>query len=283
MSWTVYNPQGQRKYLTKSEMRCFLRAAHGREADVRSFCWILAETGCRISEALALDARNIDFEAGQIIFECLKKRGRRVFRAVPVPEKLLNMLKKWIDKGVLPTGRLWPWSRMTGYRRVREVMQEGGVRGPYATPKGLRHGFGVRAIQASVPLHLVQRWLGHADIKTTAIYTSVMGPEERAIASRMWSTGREAGEPDRAPGAPRRVAGGASKKGLNHLPPMDSPPPEHQEKYCKILSTNNKNSDNCKLIHFWLKCNSTNCYLTWAYPIKRSDMTIGVRHIKLYF
>jgi integrase len=77
---------------------------------------------------------------------------------------------------------------MTGYRRIREVMLEAGIRGSYATPKGLRHGFGVRAIQAQVPLNLVQRWLGHADIKTTAIYTNAMGPEEREIASRMWGS-----------------------------------------------------------------------------------------------
>lgn len=75
---------------------------------------------------------------------------------------------------------------MTGYRRICEVMSDAMVQGSYASPKGLRHGFGVRAIQASVPLTLVQRWLGHADIKTTAIYTSAVGPEEREIASRMW-------------------------------------------------------------------------------------------------
>lgn len=53
-------------------------------------------------------------------------------------------------------------------------------------PKGFRHGFGVHAIRCGVPPDLVQRWLGHADIWTTAIYTQVMGPEERSIAARMW-------------------------------------------------------------------------------------------------
>jgi site-specific recombinase XerD len=79
-------------------------------------------------------------------------------------------------------------SRMTGYRKVRKVMDDAVIRGGHASPKGLRHGFGVHAIQSGVPLTLVQRWLGHADIKTTAIYTNVMGPEERSIAARMWKT-----------------------------------------------------------------------------------------------
>lgn len=58
--------------------------------------------------------------------------------------------------------------------------------GPWSTCKGLRDGFGVNAIHRNVPLHLVQRWLGHANIATTTIYTEVIGPEEQEIASRMW-------------------------------------------------------------------------------------------------
>jgi integrase/recombinase XerD len=53
-------------------------------------------------------------------------------------------------------------------------------------PKGLRHGFGVNAIQCGVPLNLLARWMGHANMKTTAIYADATGPEERQIAARMW-------------------------------------------------------------------------------------------------
>jgi integrase len=61
-------------------------------------------------------------------------------------------------------------------------MAAAGVQGYHATPKGLRHGFGVAAVQASIPLHLVQRWLGHAQLATTTIYAEAMGQEERDIA-----------------------------------------------------------------------------------------------------
>ena len=60
------------------------------------------------------------------------------------------------------------------------------ISGLHASPKGLRHGFGVQAVRSGVPLNLLQRWLGHADIATTAIYADVMGAEEREIAARMW-------------------------------------------------------------------------------------------------
>ena len=66
-------------------------------------------------------------------------------------------------------------------------MAAAGISGTPAMPKGLRHGFGVNAFQANVPPHLVQRWLGHASLRTTAIYADVIGPDERAFAARMWA------------------------------------------------------------------------------------------------
>jgi site-specific recombinase XerD len=50
----------------------------------------------------------------------------------------------------------------------------------------LRHGFGIYALHSGVPINLVQRWLGHASMTTTAIYLQAIGAEEREIAARMW-------------------------------------------------------------------------------------------------
>jgi site-specific recombinase XerD len=75
---------------------------------------------------------------------------------------------------------------MTGWRVVHEVMDQAGLSGPQACPKGLRHGFGVQAVSAGIPLNLVQRWLGHAQLSTTAIYANAVGAEEQNIAARMW-------------------------------------------------------------------------------------------------
>jgi hypothetical protein len=40
-------------------------------------------------------------------------------------------------------------------------MTHAGVTGSHATPRGLRHAFGVGTLQCAVPLNLVQRWLGN--------------------------------------------------------------------------------------------------------------------------
>ena len=190
VTWSLFNNRGQRKYLTKGEIDAFINATNEFSLETKAFCWVMVYSGCRVSEALSLTADSIDFETRQLVIQSLKKRGKQIFRAVPLPPHCLQMLTRWIASREGGQARLWSWSRMTAYRRICEVMGAAGVTGGYASPKGLRHAFGIRAIQSNVPLTLVQRWLGHADVKTTAIYTSAMGEEERAIAARMWRSKR---------------------------------------------------------------------------------------------
>ena len=193
MELGLYDARGHRKYLTTAERAAFLTAAEEAPREVRTLCGLLAQTGCRLSEALWLTADRVDLRADLVVFETLKKRRSGVYRAVPVPHALVDMVD--LVHGLRPLQgrsdhgrghRLWSWSRMTGWRRVCEVMARAGVRGPQASPKGLRHGFGVAAVTAGVPLNLVQKWLGHAQLSTTAIYADAVGEEEHAIAARMW-------------------------------------------------------------------------------------------------
>ncbi|WP_239021567.1 hypothetical protein [Novacetimonas cocois] len=37
-----------------------------------------------------------------------------------------------------------------------------------------------------MPLNMVQKWLGHAQLSTTAIYADAVGAEEQDIARKMW-------------------------------------------------------------------------------------------------
>jgi integrase/recombinase XerD len=88
----LYDTQGQRLYLTAEERAAFLTAAAQAPRQVRTFCHVLHYTGCRISEALALTPRRVDLASQVLVFETLKKRRRGVFRAVPVPDSLLERL-----------------------------------------------------------------------------------------------------------------------------------------------------------------------------------------------
>jgi integrase len=187
---SLYSAAGLRKYLTRDERERFLAASLAApRPDVRTLCLTLAYTGCRISEALALTPASIQAAEGIIAIRSLKKRnGLVVVREVPVPSLLVAQIERVHTLSSLhPLQRLWPLSRGRAWQLVKEVMQTARIGvGPHASPKGLRHGFGLHAVRCGVPLNLVQRWLGHASMTTTAIYLQAVGSEEREIASRMW-------------------------------------------------------------------------------------------------
>ena len=187
---SLHDQAGGRKYLTREEHIRFLRAADQAPRDVRAFCHTLGWSGCRISEALALTAERVDVATGTITFETLKKRQRGLFRTVPVPPELATMLDLVYGlrglRGPAAKQPLWTWSRATAWRRIKEVLAAAGIEGAQASPKGLRHAMGVAAVGQGIPLNLVQRWMGHAQLTTTAIYAEAVGEEERSIAARMW-------------------------------------------------------------------------------------------------
>lgn len=70
---------------------------------------------------------------------------------------------------------------------MKRVVKNAGVSEAARKPKALRRAFGVETGQKGVPLNIVQRWLGHARIETTAIYASALGEEERNLARNAWS------------------------------------------------------------------------------------------------
>lgn len=77
-------------------------------------------------------------------------------------------------------------ARATAWRRVKEALAAAGIEGAQASPKGLRYALGVAAVGEGIPLDLVQRWMGHTQLTTTAIYAEAVGEKERSIAARMW-------------------------------------------------------------------------------------------------
>jgi integrase/recombinase XerD len=189
---SLFELSGGRKYLNAVERKRFRHACSASPAEVRLFCLVLYCTGSRISEALALTSAAIDLDNCVATFLTLKRREKLVMRQVPLPTRLVRDLDRTFGLRRrqcdfrLTDEKLWHWSRVTAWRRVKAVMLAAGVVKSAAMPKGLRHSFGVVGFQSSVPPHLVQRWLGHASLETTAIYCDVAGSEEREFASRIW-------------------------------------------------------------------------------------------------
>lgn len=195
----LYDPAGNRLYLNAEERAAFLAVARRQTARDRTLCETLHYTGCRPSELLEITPSRIDLAGGTIAIRSLKKRkdasGRAkvVFRSVPVPPEFLDTLNT--AHGIREAQKskrqanapLWPIGRTRVWQIVKRIMIEAGLPdAPHRSPKGLRHGFGIHATVSGVPLHMLQKWMGHAQLSTTAIYADAVGKEEQDIAARMW-------------------------------------------------------------------------------------------------
>ena len=196
----LYDERNHRLYINAMERVRFLEVADDLEPSIRAFCLTLLYTGCRLSEAVELSTTSIDPQSRLISFRTLKKRDQHHVREVPIPPSLAHTLTElrcsridesastgceplplWIHKGQ-------PLNRLVGYRWIKLVMAKADIYGAQASPKGLRHGYGVHAIRSGVQLNMLCKWMGHASMATTAIYADAVGSEELEIADRMWGT-----------------------------------------------------------------------------------------------
>lgn len=192
-AYSLFDPTGNRKYLTPAEREIFANTAMEFSKQQRIFGLMLYHTGCRISEALNLEIRHIDFATSCVTFETLKQRQKGVYRQVPLSAEFLRNLDDVFDlkinqrKGTkVRSRRLWDWTRQNGWLTISNIMKKAELKGIHATPKGLRHGFAIACLDKGIPLNMVQKWMGHARITTTAIYANATGQEERKLAARLW-------------------------------------------------------------------------------------------------
>ena len=188
----LFDSHGNRLYLTPEERSRFILATDQVNKDHRMLSLMLYYTGCRISEGLGVKVKDIDFSAGAVTLTTLKQRKPGVFRQVPLPNEYLRALDNAYDLRMLQrrsksrNDYLWGWSRQYGHKIITRVMSLAELSGISATPKGLRHAFAIACLDKGIPLNMVQKWMGHARLETTAIYANAMGHEERKLAARLW-------------------------------------------------------------------------------------------------
>jgi site-specific recombinase XerD len=152
---------------------------------VRAMIVVLWRAGLRIQEALALAEHDLDHRRGSILIRS-GKGGRR--REVGMDEWGWEQLRPWLNaRAALPIGPLFciidgptrgrPWS-IAGVRvEFRRLAAQAGVRRRFA-PHQLRHAHALELAREGVPLNIIQRQLGHANLGTTSIYLQGIDPEE---------------------------------------------------------------------------------------------------------
>jgi site-specific recombinase XerD len=156
-------------------MRCAGPMPHGLRA--RALIVLLWRAGLRISEALALAESDLNRATGGVLVR-RGKGGKR--REVGMDRWGWEQIEPWLHWRVeMPVGALLcvidgptsgrPWSPSAARTTLRHLAVAAGVRRRFA-PHQLRHAHAVEMAREGVPLNVIQRQLGHANLGITSIY-----------------------------------------------------------------------------------------------------------------
>jgi site-specific recombinase XerD len=152
---------------------------------LRALIAVLWRGGLRIQEALSLAEPDLDPRRGSLLVRH-GKGGRR--REIGMDAWGWEQLRPWLlARRGLPVGPLFcvidgptrgrSWSSAAVRVELRRLASHAGVRRRFA-PHQLRHAHALELAREGVPLNIIQRQLGHANLGTTSIYLQGIDTEE---------------------------------------------------------------------------------------------------------
>ena len=164
-------PQRIPELLTRQEVGRILAAIK----NPKHYALLAVTYGCglRVSEAVALQVKNIDGER-HLLHVQHGKGGKD--RMVPLTGALLDVLRAYWRLGhpmvwLFPSERLvgQPVTVTTAQRVYRHAKRRSGVK-KCGGIHGLRHAYATHQLEHGLPLNELQKYLGHSDLRTTERY-----------------------------------------------------------------------------------------------------------------
>jgi integrase/recombinase XerD len=153
----------------------------------RAMLELLYASGMRISELVALNMGDVNFE-GDYFVRCLGK-GRKE-RIIPLYQQIALTVKKYVDEdrpklahghketALFLNARGDRLTRQGFWQKLKEYAKSAGL-SSQISPHTLRHSFATHMLSGGADLRSVQELLGHANISTTQVYTHLTTDEVR--------------------------------------------------------------------------------------------------------
>lgn len=140
--------------------------------------------GLRVSEIVSLKVKDVNL--AELIIHIKGAKGNKD-RITVFPEKLTENIKKIIsnkalDDYVFNSERGGKLNERTAQKIFEKALQKAGIK-KEATFHSLRHSFATHLLENGTDVRYVQELLGHANIRTTQIYTQVTNPSLKNIKS----------------------------------------------------------------------------------------------------
>lgn len=170
------------KALSTKEIKKMLQTIHNlKHQMIFKLCYGM---GLRVSEIVNLKIAHIDSERMQVLVASGKGKKDRY---VVLPESILDDLRSYY-KAYQPQIYLFEGQHGGQYsiRSVQHIfkkaMLDAGIQKKIGV-HALRHSYATHLIEQGTDIRFVQELLGHKDIKTTMIYTSMTDHSKRKIKS----------------------------------------------------------------------------------------------------
>lgn len=169
--------------LLKQEIKALLKALPS--ARDRLIVGFLYSTGVRVSEAVGMKTQNLDFAQGT--GRVVGGKGKKD-RIIILSRKWVSEAKKYLKRRKAKTDYLFskkngsPLTTDAVQRMIRIAAKEAGL-AKHVTPHVMRHSFGTHLLEAGENIRKIQELLGHSNLSTTQIYTSVSTEELKKVQS----------------------------------------------------------------------------------------------------
>ncbi len=134
---------------------------------------LLYDCGLRVSEIINLKKQDINFKEGLIKINLAKGKKDRF---VKIPDSVFNNLESYCN--LTKENILFPSNRegKLTIKSIQKIVQNAGKKAKIKKivyPHLLRHSFATHLLEQGTDLRIIQKLLGHSDIKTTQIYTKI--------------------------------------------------------------------------------------------------------------
>ena len=160
-----------------------MRAGHSRDSrNCADFALGLAVTGMRKSEANALEWRDIDFEAGEVVVRGDAETGTKNWelRRVPLIPDARALFERMRAERATEALEAKVFAVRESQKALDRACKKVGT--DRITHHDLRHLFATRCIESGVDIPTVSRWLGHKDGGALAMKTYGHLRREHSIA-----------------------------------------------------------------------------------------------------
>ncbi len=165
---------------------------HPRKTDAhryRELFIILLDTGVRVSKGIRIEWSDISLIANEIRVWDDVKKGKA--RTLPMTDRVVEILTKIREGEHHPVGPFHDLNVGRAQKLLTQAKKEIGLTHPQAVLHAMRHTTATRLLEGTGDIKLVQEWLGHSSIQTTAnTYAHVTASKFRQGASVL-SQGRK--------------------------------------------------------------------------------------------